>query len=371
MTHSRYQQTITELKNQGSFRFLRQEIPENMCNLSSNDYLGIQQNQELYDEFLDELYVENHKFSAASSRLLTGNHSQYTQLEILLAQMYNREAALVFNSGYHANCGILPAIANKNDIIIADKLVHASIIDGLTLGSAKFERFRHCDYNHLEKLLEKHARNYEHVFIVTESVFSMDGDCADIPKLIALKKKYNAFLYVDEAHAVGVRGSQGLGLVEEYNCIHDCDFIVGTFGKAISSVGAFVICDEIFKSFLINHSRTLIYTTALPPISIAWTRFIMQQLPYFQKQRENLQLLAQEFSKLLQVPATSHIIPYIIGENDKAISIAKELQTQGFFVLPIRYPTVAKHTARLRFSLHANISHSELHTIATFLSKKA
>ncbi|HPY83289.1 MAG TPA: aminotransferase class I/II-fold pyridoxal phosphate-dependent enzyme, partial [Bacteroidales bacterium] len=120
-----------------------------------------------------------------------------------------------------------------------------------------------------------------------------------------------------------------------------------------------------------NHSRTFIYTTALPPINIAWTRFIMQQLPYFQKQRKNLQLLAQEFSKLLQVPATSHIIPYIIGENDKAISIAEELQTQGFFVLPIRYPTVAKHTARLRFSLHANISHNELRTIATFLSKKA
>lgn len=370
MSHTRYHNQIQKLTQEGSFRFLRDEIPATMCNLSSNDYLGIQQNQELYDEFLDELHIQNYGFSAASSRLLSGNHSQYSELETILSQAYNHEAALVYSSGYHANCGILPTIADKNDIIIADKLVHASIIDGLKLGTAKFERFKHCDYEHLEKLLDEHARNYEHVFIVTESIFSMDGDCADIPKLVALKKKYNAFLYIDEAHAIGVRGEHGLGLAEEYNCIHDCDFIVGTFGKAISSVGAFVVCNEIFKTYLINHSRTLIYTTALPPINVAWTSFIMKQLPLLQNQRQKLSRVSQEFAKSLNLSAESHIIPYVIGENNKAVLCAEELQAKGFFVLPIRYPTVPKHTARLRFSLHAGLSLKELQPVISFLTNK-
>jgi len=212
---TRYTTKLQELQAMGNFRILRDAIPVEMLNLSSNDYLSLKTNEELYEEFLDEISINNYHFTAASSRLLAGNSQEYIDLEELLQELYNRESALVFNSGYHANCGILPAIAGANDLIVADKLVHASIIDGLRLGQAKYERFRHLDYEHLERILEENKGACENIFIVTETIFSMDGDIADLPKLVEIKKKYGAFLYVDEAHALGVRGETGLGIAEE------------------------------------------------------------------------------------------------------------------------------------------------------------
>jgi len=363
----RYTDKLTELQEIGNYRILRNSVPQSMLNLSSNDYLGLNNNSQLYQEFLQENISKKYRFSSASSRLLTGNSAEYTELEKCISTLYKKESCLIYNSGYHANCGILPALAGANDLILADKLVHASIIDGLKLGSAKWERFRHLDYAHLEKLLELYSDSYENIFIVTESIFSMDGDIADLPKLVEIKKKYNAFLYVDEAHALGGRGNTGLGLVEENNCIADCDFIVGTFGKAIASVGAFVVCQNIFKEFLINHSRTLIFTTALPPINLAWTNFIMQRLASFNNKRIQLQQVSSEFAALLQVESQSHIIPYIIGENIDAIATSETLQKHGFYVLPIRYPTVAKGTARLRFSLQADYVISQIEPIMQIL----
>lgn len=365
----RYSDKLQELQSHGNLRFLRDSIPEGMLNLSSNDYLGLKYNDELYDEFLDEISINNYHFTASSSRLLSGNSKEYIELEELLQGLFKRESALVFNSGYHANCGILPAIAGTNDLIIADKLVHASVIDGLRLGTATYERFRHLEYDHLEKILIENEGKYENIFIITESIFSMDGDCADLKKLVELKKKYNAFLYVDEAHAFGVRGETGLGLAEELQCIQDCDFIVGTFGKAIASVGAFVICDEVFKSYLVNHARTLIFTTALPPINLAWSHFILQQLKSFQNKRQNLKKVSQEFASTLGIQNQSHIIPYIIGSNIETIETSEMLQKNGFFVLPIRYPTVPKDTARLRFSLQADFKIAKMQNIAKLLGK--
>lgn len=366
----KYISKIEELREHGNLRILRNEIPEDIINLSSNDYLGLQQNKELYEEFLDEISINYYRFTAASSRLLTGNSPEYSTLETLLQSMYNRQAALVFNSGYHANCGILPALAGSQDLIIADKLVHASIIDGMRLGQAQYERFRHLDYEHLEKILVENSGKFDNIFIVTESIFSMDGDRANLPLLVELKKKYNALLYIDEAHAVGVYGATGLGLCEEYNAISDCDFIVGTFGKALASVGAYVICDEIFKTYLINHARTLIYTTALPPINLAWSYFILSQLHAFGTQRQKLAKLSADFAKLLGVEAQSHIVPYIIGSNTDTIACSNNLQEHGFYVLPIRYPTVAKNTARLRFSLQAVHSIDELQHVLPLLPDK-
>ncbi len=366
----KYIAKIEELREHGNLRILRNEIPEDIVNLSSNDYLGLQQNKELYEEFLDEISISYYRFTAASSRLLSGNSPEYGTLESQLQTMYGRQAALVFNSGYHANCGILPALAGPNDLIVADKLVHASIIDGMRLGQAQYERFRHLDYEHLEKILSENKNKFDTIFIVSESIFSMDGDRANIPLLIDLKKKYNALLYVDEAHAVGVYGDTGLGLCEEYNVIHDCDFIVGTFGKALASVGAFVICDEIFKTYLINHARTLIYTTALPPINLAWSQFILSQLHTFGSQRQRLIKLSKEFAHLLRVEWQSHIIPYIIGSNTDTIACSELLQQNGFYVLPIRYPTVAKNTARLRFSLQAIHTLNELQKIPAILASR-
>lgn len=360
---ARYLQTLQELKAQGNFRFLRTSIPKDCVNLSSNDYLGLCNDNELYSKFLEENSIHSYPFSAASSRLLTGNSTEYSALEMLLCQLFQREAALVFNSGYHANCGILPALAGKGDFIVADKLVHASIIDGIRLSNADFERFRHSDYEHLERILHEKQKKYENIFIVSESIFSMDGDCADLKKLVELKQKYDCLLYIDEAHAFGVRGAQGLGLAEEQGVIADIDLLVATFGKAIASMGAFVVCSEILRSYLINRSRTLIFTTALPPINIAWTTFIIKQLPYLQNKRNHLQKVSKECAQLLQIPCQSHIIPYIVGSNEQAIAQAEHLQQKGFFVLPIRYPTVPKNTARLRLSLHADLSMSDIQNL--------
>lgn len=335
---------------------------QEMLNLSSNDYLGLAIHKKLRDQFFKQLGQNQQLMSAVSSRLLTGNYQSVRALENLLAQHYQREGALVFSSGYHANSGILPAVCSKRSVILADKLVHASLIDGIRLSQARSVRYRHNDYEQLERLIQKYQAEADFVIVVTESVFSMDGDCADLPQLVRLKKQYkNLLLYVDEAHAVGVRGEQGLGYAEQAGCIAEIDFLVGTFGKALASHGAFVICDRIVRDYLINHMRTFIFTTALPPICIEWSLYIMQRLNQFQKEREHLAKISRKVaeairSKGLPCPSDSHIIPYQTGESAAAVQKAEELQKKGFYVLPVRPPTVPEGTSRLRISLNAAIS---------------
>ena len=336
-----------------------------MLNLSSNDYLGLASRTDLREAFFEEWKEKDYPLSSSSSRLLTGNFTVYTELEQLMAERFNREAALLFNSGYHANTGILPDLADKQTLILADKLVHASIIDGILLSGAPFQRYRHNDYNQLETLLKKNAGQYEQLFIVTESIFSMDGDVADLRRLVELKKSYpNVCLYVDEAHAIGVRGKNGLGIAEEQDCIREIDLLVGTFGKALASMGAYVVCSRTIREYLVNCMRPLIFSTALPPTQIAWTRFIFERLPEFSSLREELTLTSHLLSDALEGKggeiSESHIIPYIIGENNDCISKAEELQRKGFYCLPVRPPTVPKGTARIRFSLTADITTAQL-----------
>lgn len=336
-----------------------------MLNLSSNDYLGLASRSDLREAFFEEWKEKDYPLSSSSSRLLTGNFTVYTELEQLMAERFNREAALLFNSGYHANTGILPALADKQTLILADKLVHASIIDGILLSGAPFQRYRHNDYNQLETLLKKNAGQYEQLFIVTESIFSMDGDVADLRRLVELKKSYpNVCLYVDEAHAIGVRGKNGLGIAEEQDCIREIDLLVGTFGKALASMGAYVVCSRTIREYLVNCMRPLIFSTALPPAQIAWTRFIFERLPEFSSLREELTLTSHLLSDALEGKggeiSESHIIPYIIGENNDCISKAEELQRKGFYCLPVRPPTVPKGMARIRFSLTADITTEQL-----------
>lgn len=338
-----------------------------MLNLSSNDYLGLASDLDLRREFLETLTPETFVPSSSSSRLLTGNFVVYEQLEQQLSTAFGTEAALVFGSGYHANMGILPAVSNARTLILADKLVHASLIDGIRLSAAKCIRYRHNQYAQLERLLAAHHAEYERIIIVTESIFSMDGDEADLRKLVRLKKLYpNVLLYVDEAHAFGVRGRNGLGCAEEQECIADIDFLVGTFGKALASAGAYIVCRKVIREYLINKMRTLIFTTALPPVVIQWTSFILARLPDFQQQRDNLQSISRELKEIVvrqgfACPSTSHIVPMIVGGSDIAIQKAEELQRKGFYALPVRPPTVPEGTSRIRFSLTAGcFPHDEI-----------
>lgn len=362
-----YTARLEQLKEAYNYRSFPKSRNINTIDLCSNDYLGVASDKALYDEFMERNSLQKYPLGACSSRLL-GVQDTHTAFEKVLSEAYNKEAALLFNSGYHANVGILSALAQKDDLIIADKLIHASIIDGMRLCEATFLRYRHLDYEHLKKTLEKYRDNFKNVFIVSESIFSMDGDVADLKQLVVLKKRYDTFLYVDEAHALGVRGDKGLGYAEESDCIDDIDFIVGTCGKSLASVGGFLVCNALFKEFLINHSRSLIFSTALPPVNVAWSQFIFEKMLYLQDKRQALAILSKQFAELLGQTPNTHIVPYLVGENDEAIKLSKCLQYKGFNVLPIRYPTVPKHTARLRFSLHAAMNLSDLLPVKDVLS---
>lgn len=344
-----------------------------MLNLSSNDYLGLATDIKLRKEFLKELDPETFLPSSSSSRLLTGNFSIYAEVEKQLCNLFNAEAALIFNSGYHMNTGILPAISDVNTLILADKLVHASIIDGIRLSAAKCIRYRHNNYQQLEFLLNNYCKSYNKVIIVTESIFSMDGDEADLQKLVELKKQFgNVLLYVDEAHAIGVRGNNGLGCAEEKECISDIDFLTGTFGKALASLGGYIVCRKTIRDYLVNKMRTLIFTTALPPVNLMWTKFILDRLPDFKDKREALKqtsILLKEglVLKGYQCVSGSHIIPVMTGNSHITVEKAKEIQKKGFYVLPVRPPTVPEGTSRLRISLTASIKQEEIEQLINIL----
>ncbi|ERS02407.1 8-amino-7-oxononanoate synthase [Acinetobacter sp. COS3] len=378
-----YAEQLDQLKQQGNFRQFTSNQQHGrfitiqdrtMLNLASNDYLGLAADLELREEFLDTLKIERALFSSSSSRLLTGNYAEYEQFENSLSKAFGR-AALLFNSGYHMNIGILPALADSKTIILADKLVHASMIDGIRLSTAQYVRYRHNDLQHLEQLLQKYHQDeqIERVIVVTESIFSMDGDETDLAALVQLKQRFHkTMLYVDEAHGIGVRGKQGLGCAEQYAVLDQIDFLVGALGKAMASVGGYIICDSIIRDYLINKMRPLIFSTALPPISMAWSDFIFNKMLSMQQQRQHL----AEMSHYLQhaviekgfySPSSSHIIPIIVGESQAAIEKAKYVQQQGFYAMPVRPPTVPQNSSRLRISLTSLVQKKELEQLVECL----
>jgi 8-amino-7-oxononanoate synthase len=345
-----------------------------MLNLSSNDYLGLASDPALRKSFLDSLTPERFLPSSSSSRLLTGNFTANGELEKQLSRLYGSEDSLVFNSGYHMNTGILPAVSNGKTLILADKLVHASLIDGIRLSPARCIRYRHNHSEQLESLLHKNRADYERIIIVTESIFSMDGDETDLRKLVALKKSYpNVMLYVDEAHAVGVRGAKGLGCAEEQGCIAGIDFLAGTFGKAIASVGGYLICRKTVRDYLVNKMRTLIFTTALPPVNLMWTRFALEQAAGSGDRRKHLQAISRRLREHLLAggygcPSTSHIIPLMTGGDSRnAVLKAEEMQRKGFYVLPVRPPAVPEGTSRIRLSLTASVRMEEVERLIALL----
>ena len=350
---------------------------QRMLNLSSNDYLGLAADRRLREAFLETLTPDTFLPTSSSSRLLTGNFTGYTELEQELAQLFGTEAALVFNSGYHANPGILPAVSDAQTLILADKLVHASLIDGIRLSATRCIRYRHNDLAQAGRLVEEHHQAYSRIILVTESIFSMDGDEADLRALVALKKRYdNLLLYVDEAHAFGVRGPHGLGCAEEAGCIGDIDFLVGTFGKAAASAGAYIVCRQVVRDYLINRMRTFIFTTALPPVNIAWTLFIVRKLADMRERRAHLAHIGRLLRDALTArsytcPSTSHIVPLMVGPSADTVLRADQLQRHGFYALPVRPPTVPEGTSRIRFSLTAGVREDEILRLIACIPEKS
>ena len=266
--YNEYKNFLDELKKKSHLRDLKNFEDKDekniyyrgkkLLNLSSNNYLNFADNEKITKEFLDTVGYK-YSLGSASSRLLTGTLPVYKELESLLSGLYKKEAALIFNSGYHANVGISSALNQKGDVIFSDKLNHASIIDGMRLSEGKFFRFPHNNMEALEHLIKRERENYNNAFIITESVFSMDGDIADLEKIVELKKKYNCYLIIDEAHAFGVFGENGLGIAESLGIIDDIDLIVGTFVISVGSMGAFVVGSNVFIYFLIKKSRPFIF----------------------------------------------------------------------------------------------------------------
>ena len=325
-----------------------------LVNLSSNNYLGFADNKKITEEFLSEV-GSKYSFGSASARLLTGTLPVYKELEDLISHIFSKEKTLLFNSGYHANVGINSCIAGKGDVIFSDKLNHASIIDGMRLSEGKFFRFPHKNMKALEKLLTRERKNFNNAIIVSESIFSMDGDIADIEKLVELKEKFNCILVLDEAHAFGVFGQNGLGVTEKLGIADKVDLLVGTFGKAIGSMGAFATGSQTLVDYLTNKARSFIFSTALPPINIAFSKWIIEnKLPHTLEKRQKMLSIGQKAG------SESHIIPVIIGGNKETVDTCEILFHNGFFTLPIRPPTVPEGTSRLRLSLTTDITEKEL-----------
>lgn len=375
---SSYQEINATLRASGNFRSIPADRSENrgLVDLSSNDYLGLAQMPELQERFFADMGNRTIPMTSSASRLLAARQEEYRRLESLLESLYLRPA-LLFNSGYHANMGLISSLAQgAKTLIVADKLVHASMIDGIVLSKAPFKRFRHNDLSHLKRILAKEAAAYERVIISVESVYSMDGDRADIEALCAVKRQYpNTLLYIDEAHAFGAEGWQGLGLCRSSANYDDVDVTVGTFGKACASIGAFAAVSADIKDYLVNRSRSFIFSTALPPMSAAWTEYMIRQFIPMDDRREHLRLLGERLHKHLQplspdfAITPSHIQPLIIGDAERAIKISQKLRDEGFIVLPIRTPTVPPGTERLRISLSAALTFDQIDRFGEILKR--
>lgn len=369
-----YINELNKLKENSSFRTIKNiqgkfskyiiVDEKKLLNLSSNDYLNLSTDKDLINEFVDR-YKNDREFlfSSASARLLTGNSSSYKKLENNFASLYKKESALLFNTGYQCNQGVVSALFSKGDCIFCDKLNHASIISGLKLSSAEHFRYKHCDYDNLEKLLKEKRSSYKNAVIISESVYSMDGDIADIKKLVELKKKYNCLLMIDEAHAFGVFGGNLCGVGEENNLLNEIDIITITLGKSLASMGAVCLSNKIITDYLINKASTFIFSTAIPSANIMWSNFLLEEkMSLLKEKKEKLNSLFKEVHKIYPSVSSSQIIPIVLGDALKTKKLTQALQQKKFYVLAINPPTVPLGTSRLRLSLTSDITTEEMET---------
>jgi len=350
-------------------------MPNQWVDFASNDYLGFAKNNVIFSKTHQYLLTHNlQENGATGSRLLSGNHRLYQITEDAIRLFHQSEAALIFNSGYDANVGFFSSVPQRADVILYDELCHASIRDGIQMSHAKSYKFQHNDYTDLQKRLEKIEA--ETVYIVTESVFSMDGDTPLMEQLVLLAEQFKAYLVVDEAHALGVAGEQGEGMVQSLGLQDKVFARIMTFGKGLGCHGAAVLGSEALKNYLVNFARSFIYTTALSPHAIATILLAYQQLTQEQKSlaclKNNILLFNQEKMRLglkpLFVYSKSAIQCAIIPGNEKVKNIATQLQQQGFDVKPILSPTVPEGQERLRFCLHSYNSESEISRVLELLA---
>ncbi len=377
-----YEQELTKLKQEDCLRKISNISykedkyiivnGKKYINLSSNDYLGLSTNKDIIQEFIETNKNNNEfLFSSASARLLTGTSSIYSKLENNLAKLFNKEACLLYNTGYQCNLGTISSLVQKGDVIFCDKLNHASIIAGMKLSQTDFYRYKHLDYQHLETLLQKHRTKYKKAVIISESVFSMDGDIADIKKLVELKNKYDCILIIDEAHAFGVFGKNLCGISETVNVSNDVDIITATLGKAFASVGAFCVANKTYIDYFVNKSGSFIFSTALAPVNVMWTSWLIEnKINLIKEKEQKLNTLFKHVHEYIKDNGQSQIIPVIIGQNKQTVEIANKLQDEGFFVLPVRVPTVPPNTARLRLSLTADITFEEMKTFFEIIKEQ-
>jgi 8-amino-7-oxononanoate synthase len=365
-------------------------VATNLIDFASNDYIGFAHNEELFDKTHYYLLSNNIKINGATgSRLISGNHNLYQVTEDFIANFHQSETALIFNSGYDANVGFFSSVPQRNDIILYDELCHASIRDGIQMSHAKSYKFEHNDLDDLERLILKQKAIQSNncktepvevllneIYIVTESVFSMDGDTPNLEELANLCEKYNANLVIDEAHALGVFGTQGEGIVQSLGLQDKVFARIMTFGKGLGCHGATILGSPELKSYLVNFARSFIYTTGLSPHSVATILMAYQYLATKPKELEQLKRNIVYFNqeklqlglKPLFVYSKSAIQCAVIPGNEKVKSIAIQLQEKGFDVKAILSPTVPEGQERLRFCLHSYNSEKEISEVLEQLS---
>jgi 8-amino-7-oxononanoate synthase len=365
---------LNERITDAAFRHLR--MADDKVDFFSNDYLGMVK----YNLVGNELIASGKEYvglahGSTGSRLLSGNYLLIEETEQKITRFHNANAGLIFNSGYDANLGLLSAIPQRGDTILYDQLSHASIRDGIRLSFAQSIPFNHNDLADLEKKLDQAA---QHIFIVTESVFSMDGDFAPLQEIAQLAGIYQASLIVDEAHATGVIGQHGEGLVQELGLEDSCFARVHTFGKAVGCHGAIVLGSELLIKYLINFCRPFIYTTALPETAIQSMNVAYSIFPTLTEERKKLQQLISQFRKSTAMPernlergypidSLTPIQGFIVPDNNRAKALSGKLAEAGLDVRPILYPSVARGTERLRIILHSFNSERELSSLISHL----
>ena len=372
-------------KQNNAFRKL--SFPNDLVDFASNDYIGFSKSKAIFEEthhyLVDNNSIQN---GATGSRLLSGNHKVYQEAEDFISKFHQSECALIFNSGYDTNVGFFSSVPQKGDLILYDELCHASIRDGIQLSNAKAYKFRHNDFEDLERLIQHSTPNTQHprpntqdptpIYIVTESVFSMDGDTPNLEELAQLSEKYKCHLVIDEAHALGVFGDKGEGLVQQLGLQDQVFARIMTFGKGLGCHGAAIVGSQELKDYLINFARSFIYTTGLSPHSVATILVGYQHLESekqtIEKLRENIIHFNQEKNilglKPMFVRSKSAIQSGIIPGNQKVKSIASQLQEKGYDVKAILSPTVPEGQERLRFCLHSFNTKEEISEVLRLLS---